>query len=115
MNNSQVPWFILVPKTNEIELFKLSKSEQEQLQQEINLISKFVVNNFSKVTKLNVAAIGNMVSQLHVHIVGRNPSDYCWPNVVWGSKPDGSYSAGDVLEIKNKISTYLGSAFKGEF
>ena len=108
MNNSLVPWFILVPETTESEIIDLSHSEQEILLKEINLVSRFVRDNFD-CKKLNSAAIGNIVSQLHIHIVGRNPADYCWPNVVWGTKEKQVYLDSQVNEITNLIKNKLGN------
>ena len=108
MNNSLVPWFILVPETTESEIIDLSHSEQEILLKEINLVSRFVRDNFD-CKKLNTAAIGNIVSQLHIHIVGRNPADYCWPNVVWGTKEKQVYLDSQVNEITNLIKNKLGN------
>jgi len=107
MNNSLVPWFILVPETDETEITDLSKTDQEILLKEINLISDFVKDNFD-VPKLNIAAIGNIVSQLHIHIVGRSPSDYCWPNVVWGTKEKEPYTDERVKEITALLTKQLG-------
>ena len=72
VNNSLLPWFILVPKTSVTEMTDLSPSDQASLLEEINLLSAFVKGNFN-ISKLNIAAIGNIVSQLHIHIVGRWP------------------------------------------
>ena len=83
MNNSLLPWFILVPKTTETEMIDLPRSEQVRVLEEINLLSAFVKNHFA-VSKLNIATIGNIVPQLHIHVVGRAPNDCCWPKVVWG-------------------------------
>ena len=107
MNNSLVPWFILVPETDEMEITDLSKTDQEILLKEINLISGFVKDNFD-VPKLNTAAIGNIVSQLHIHIVGRSPSDYCWPNVVWGTKEKEPYTDERVKGITALLTKQLG-------
>ncbi|VAX09093.1 Histidine triad family protein [hydrothermal vent metagenome] len=107
MNNSLVPWFILVPNTSEVEIIDLSKSEQADLQEEINRLSAFVRNNFV-VSKLNIAAIGNVVSQLHIHVVGRDPADYCWPNVVWGRDECRPYSDEKVVEIRAAVREQLG-------
>jgi len=107
MNNSLVPWFILVPETDEMEITDLSKTDQEILLKEINLISSFVKDNFD-VPKLNTAAIGNIVSQLHIHIVGRSPSDYCWPNVVWGTKEKEPYTDERVKGITALLTKQLG-------
>ena len=110
MNNSLAPWFILVPETTKTEIIDLSHPDQAKLLKEINLISAYVKNNFDS-TKLNVAAIGNIVSQLHVHIVGRNPDDFCWPNVVWGTKEKKNYSNDQVTKITEQLRSQLGEQF----
>ncbi len=112
MNNSLVPWFILVPQTSETEIIDLSKSEQADLLEEINWLSVFVRNNF-ELSKLNIAAIGNIVSQLHVHVVGRDPSDYCWPNVVWGQSERKPYTAEQVDEISSALEQQLADKSTG--
>ncbi len=110
MNNSLLPWFILAPQTSEVEITDLSRTEQADLLEEINLLSVFVKENFD-VSKLNIAAIGNIVSQLHVHVVGRAPSDYCWPNVVWGSSERKLYTAERISEITVALNEQLGDRF----
>jgi len=105
--NAMVPWFILVPKTTEIELTDLPVSEQHSVLEEINLVSKFV-KGFFHVSKLNVAAIGNVVSQLHIHVIGRDPLDYCWPDVVWGRSESKAYSDNELSEIIDKLKAELG-------
>ncbi|MCB1586370.1 MAG: HIT domain-containing protein, partial [Xanthomonadales bacterium] len=74
MNNSLVPWFIILPNTQETELFKLDKAERAKLDKNIDLLSGLLVNHF-KTDKLNIATIGNIVSQMHVHIIGRSVDD----------------------------------------
>ncbi len=110
MNNSLVPWFILVPRTPAQELFELDGKDQVALMAEVNAISRYVKGNF-KISKLNVAAIGNIVSQFHMHIVGRDPSDFCWPDVVWGTKEKKNYTEDQVHEILASISVSLGDKF----
>ncbi len=106
MNNALVPWFILVPVTQATEIYQLPGEQQLQLLQEINLLSDYINNAFS-IEKLNVAAIGNIVKQLHVHIVGRHSSDYCWPGVVWGSQQSEPYSDMEIERIKASLKTRL--------
>ena len=65
-------------------------------------MSRFVEKNFST-DKLNIACIGNVVSQLHIHIVGRRKNDICWPGVVWGLKESKEYSAEEVNRIRGKL------------
>ena len=110
MNNSLVPWFILVPDTIQTEMTDLPQADQNILLNEINLMSSFVKENFD-ISKLNIAAIGNIVSQLHIHIVGRDPSDYCWPNVVWGTQEKELYTDIQVEKIASALCEQLGSKF----
>lgn len=110
MNNSLIPWFIVVPRTDKTELTDLSEVDQARLLKEINIISAFLKNNFP-VTKLNIAAIGNIVSQLHIHIVGRQPSDICWPGVVWGISEKQNYSSDKIIEIRESLIQQLGKQF----
>ena len=113
MDNTLVPWFILVPESHETDMTDLSKSDQAILLKEINLISSFVKRNFD-ISKLNTAAIGNIVNQLHIHIIGRSPSDYCWPNVVWGTKEKETYTDDRVKEITALLSEQLGNQFTSQ-
>ncbi len=101
--NAHFPWFILVPKTKEIEFHKLDESFQIRLLTLINKISFFIEDN-NNVDKINIATIGNVVSQMHIHIVGRFKNDICWPNVVWGCKDFKSYKPEDIVTLKNKIT-----------
>ena len=84
MNDSRWPWLLLVPKRpNMRELFELTPLDQAVLTFETTLVSE----TLSKMTgchKLNVGALGNMVPQLHMHIVARNENDPNWPRPVWG-------------------------------
>lgn len=98
LNNTLAPWFILVPETSITEFHKLEPTTQQQLLKEINLVSTFIENNF-EITKLNTATIGNIVRQMHIHIIGRHEKDYCWPGVVWGRPEKESYKLERVHEI----------------
>ncbi len=108
MNNALVPWFILVPKTDKTELYELPDNIQTGVLSEINSLSKFVKDEFC-VDKLNVAAIGNVVKQLHIHVIGRRDDDYCWPGVVWGRPEKTPYNkeAIDHIIAKLKNSSHM--------
>lgn len=108
INNSLVPWFILVPKTDKTELYELASDVQAVVLEEINAVSKFVKDGFC-IEKLNIAAIGNVVKQLHIHVIGRRDDDYCWPGVVWGRPEKTPYSnqAIDHIIAKLKNSTHI--------
>jgi diadenosine tetraphosphate (Ap4A) HIT family hydrolase len=83
--NASIPWLIIVPVTDVIEVFDLSQSQQQDLNDLIKEISTYLQQKFT-VTKMNIAAIGNIVSQLHIHVIGRKKGDACWPDVVWGNE-----------------------------
>ncbi|MEN8178665.1 MAG: HIT family protein [Pseudomonadota bacterium] len=112
MNNALVPWFILAPKVAEQELFQLTQEQQLILLDEINRISRFVHSEFAP-DKLNVAAIGNIVQQLHIHIVGRRRDDFCWPGVVWGAKQRLEYSPDEINRLRSLVASQLSDRFQG--
>lgn len=102
LKNALAPWFILVPRRDQTEIFELAREDQLTLLEEINLLSGFVKQR-AGVEKLNVAAIGNVVKQLHVHVIGRNSEDFCWPNVVWGRPEKTHYTKEEIMEIKESL------------
>lgn len=106
LNNSLVPWFILVPRRSVTEICELDPADQKTLLEEVNLLSHFVKGR-AGVEKLNVAAIGNIVNQLHVHVIGRNAKDFCWPNVVWGRTEKTPYSNEEVRVIRESLLATL--------
>ncbi|MCP4002272.1 MAG: HIT domain-containing protein [Gammaproteobacteria bacterium] len=106
MNNAALPWFVLVPVTSVTEVCDLTSSEQALLWEEVNSVAKFVRSNF-QIDKLNIGAIGNVVSQLHVHIVGRREDDYCWPGVVWGSATEKQYTEKEVAAVISSATENL--------
>lgn len=84
MNNSDYPWVILVPERTDVsEIIDLTLSERITLMAEISLVSDVIKKTF-QAEKLNVANLGNQVSQLHVHIIARFSNDNAWPDPVWG-------------------------------
>jgi diadenosine tetraphosphate (Ap4A) HIT family hydrolase len=85
--NAVVPWLILVPGCRETEFLALSTGLRERLLDESAQTAKFIQSYFGS-SKINFAAIGNVVPQLHLHVVGRTPGDACWPAPVWGNLID---------------------------
>lgn len=84
MDNALFPWLILVPRKKDVsEIIELNADEQQQLMQEIVALSA-VVKDVFRPDKLNVASLGNVVSQLHVHVIARFESDSAWPHPVFG-------------------------------
>lgn len=106
LDNAAVPWFVLVPETTVTEVCDLGTTQQYALVQEINAVSTFVRDAFA-IDKLNVAAIGNIVRQLHVHVVGRRVGDYCWPGVVWGTVPPERYKEEQLALIRRNVAHKL--------
>jgi diadenosine tetraphosphate (Ap4A) HIT family hydrolase len=86
MNDAEFPWLILVPRRTGVSDIIDLGDEQAILMEELSLISH-VLKDETKCDKLNVAAIGNLVPQLHVHIVARRKDDPLWPKPIWGIAP----------------------------
>jgi diadenosine tetraphosphate (Ap4A) HIT family hydrolase len=86
MNNAAFPWLLLVPQRADIaEIIDLDQRDQAVLFDEITLVSR-ALKAATDCHKLNVAALGNMVRQLHVHVIARFTSDAAWPRPVWGTQ-----------------------------
>lgn len=103
MNESSYPWFILVPRRSGItELHHLTAADQQQLWSESAQLSAWLELNF-QYDKLNVAALGNIVSQLHLHHVARSQDDPAWPGPVWGAQPAIPYAEEQVAVIRQKL------------
>jgi diadenosine tetraphosphate (Ap4A) HIT family hydrolase len=84
MNNKLFPWLILIPKRPDVsEWIDLAREDQHQLSDEIAILSHLMTALVTP-DKLNIAALGNQVRQLHVHLIARYKSDAAWPNPVWG-------------------------------
>jgi diadenosine tetraphosphate (Ap4A) HIT family hydrolase len=111
-NDSNYPWFILVPRRDDIsEIFQLSVADQQQLWQETTALSELLKDSFDA-DKLNVAALGNVVSQLHMHVIVRKREDAAWPAPVWGKHPARPYSAEQVAAIRERLRLVLTDDFK---
>ncbi|MEC9168450.1 MAG: HIT domain-containing protein [Pseudomonadota bacterium] len=107
MNDSQFPWLILVPMKNDIaEIIDLSEEEQITLLKESALASKAMQSLFSPL-KLNVAALGNVVRQLHVHHVARFENDCAWPKPVWCNQPAVAYNTNDAQALVKSVKQWF--------
>ena len=90
-NDANYPWLILVPRrTGVTELIDLDQNEQIQLVAEIDVAAR-ALKSITEYEKLNVAALGNVVAQLHVHVIGRRHHDKAWPKPVWGAAAPTAY------------------------
>jgi diadenosine tetraphosphate (Ap4A) HIT family hydrolase len=107
VKDANYPWLMLVPRRPDVvEIIDLGEVEQSQLMTEITRVSR-AVKELTKCDKLNIAALGNMVPQLHVHVIARRNSDAAWPRPVWGTVPVLAHDAGEVQgfisELRRKI------------
>lgn len=107
MNDSQYPWCILVPKVTEVEeVFQLVDELQMQLALESGIVSGFLNDTF-EAEKMNVAALGNKVRQLHIHLVVRKRNDPAWPEPVWGKVPAKPYTETEKAEMQEKFKPLI--------
>ncbi len=90
-------WFILVPDTDCNDLTDLAVDERGRLLEDAAALGQFLKAEFAY-PKVNVAALGNVVPQLHLHVVGRRPGDFCWPDPVWGRPSPGQGWSGEALQ-----------------
>lgn len=111
MNDSSYPWFILVPQRDQIrEIHELSDADRNQLWDESAQLSRALVKAFSP-DKLNIAALGNQVPQLHVHHIVRYTRDPAWPAPVWGKVPARSYYSAESAKLARLLTPLLGDSF----
>ena len=100
IKDANYPWLLLVPRrADAVEIIDLSEVEQAQLTTEINRVAR-ALKEIAKPDKLNIAALGNAVPQLHIHIIARRKTDAAWPRPVWGVVPP---LAHDPQEVENFI------------
>ncbi|MEH6470790.1 MAG: HIT domain-containing protein [Halopseudomonas sp.] len=107
MNDVNYPWFILVPRLADIsEIYHLSAQQQQQLTVESSILASNLADIFNA-DKMNIAALGNVVSQLHIHHVVRYQGDPAWPAPVWGKAPAVPYGADKIEELRERVNTLL--------
>lgn len=102
--NAMVPWFILVPECEGGDILDLDTDERNLVMTEAALVARFVKAHFA-LAKINFAAIGNVVPQLHIHVIGRSPDDPCWPAPVWGNlQAMRDYSSQELAVIREQLA-----------
>lgn len=110
MNDSRFPWLIMVPRRNNItEIHDLTPLDQTVLTFEIAQISE-LLKDITGCKKVNIGALGNIVPQLHVHVIGRNENDAAWPGPVWGSGKATPYDNGSLNSFINRFASALQQA-----
>lgn len=104
INDSAYPWFVLVPEREAIrDTIDLSPQDYQALCTESRTLSEHIMHLYGG-EKLNVAALGNVTPQLHVHHVVRFANDPAWPAPIWGKQPLTPYDENSIVEIRNKLA-----------
>ena len=108
MDDANHPWLVLVPRVaGMVEIIDLDPAQRTQLASDIDAASRALKALF-KPDKLNVAALGNLVPQLHVHVIARYTDDIAWPRPVWGMAAARPYSPEALIERINALRGALG-------
>ncbi|OAN67012.1 HIT domain-containing protein [Magnetospirillum moscoviense] len=99
MRDANYPWLVLVPRRHGVtEIHELDQSDRQTLIEEIAAASQRL-QNLTQAYKINVAALGNVVQQLHVHVIARFTTDPAWPNPVWGAVPAKPYADSEMTRL----------------
>lgn len=107
MNDSRWPWLILIPQRQKItEVHDLTPLDQTMLTFETNMTAEGL-KRLTGCEKINTGALGNIVRQLHVHIIARNEGDPAWPGPVWGFGPREPYRREDMHELVSRVQAAL--------
>jgi len=113
MNDAAVPWLILVPERPHLrELHQLEAPRRAELMEEIALAGT-VLERLYRPDKLNVGALGNLVPQLHLHVVARFAGDRAWPGPIWGSTPGEPYPPAEMARVIRALREALGEELRG--
>ena len=111
MNDKRFPWIVLVPRRpNAIELFDLDQSSRTLLTNEISRAAERLkgwAGTHGGADKINIGIIGNLVPQLHVHVVARKKGDAVWPGTVWGAGQAEHYGAAELMRVVGEIRDAL--------
>ena len=107
VKDSNYPWLILVPDLDEVtEIYQMTVEQQQQLLDESSYLANKLMQHF-KGDKMNIAALGNVVSQLHLHHVVRYVDDISWPAPIWGKQAALEYSDKQLIKITNELQDLL--------
>lgn len=106
LKDGDVDWFVLIPLVEGmIEWSDLSEDQQIELTKEISLLTKSLKD--MGYDKVNIGSLGNIVPQLHIHVIGRRKSDRAWPGPIWGTKNISEFDQSKVLFWTDKINKVL--------
>jgi diadenosine tetraphosphate (Ap4A) HIT family hydrolase len=107
MNDARYPWLVLVPRAADLtEIHDLPAADRAVLVEEIARASA-ALKSLTHCAKINVGALGNLVPQLHVHVVARNPGDFAWPGPVWGQGTAQPYEPASLAAFVAKLGAAL--------
>ncbi|MCP5366858.1 MAG: HIT family protein [Hyphomicrobiales bacterium] len=107
MDDARYPWLILVPALPDLrEIHDLDAAGRTQLMDEITRASRALEAAFAP-DKINVGALGNLVPQLHVHVIARRRDDNAWPGPVWGRHPPRPYAADEARDLTARLAPLL--------
>lgn len=106
MRDANYPWLVLVPRRDAVELIDLGSEDQHQLMTEIAGVSH-ALRSVVPCDKLNVATLGNVVPQLHIHVIARRRDDPAWPKPVWGAVPAKPYQGDAAEQLVHLIAAAL--------
>lgn len=111
INDATYPWFVLVPRRATLrELYELSAEDQLQFMHESTSLARLLATAF-RADKMNVAALGNITPQLHIHHIVRYKSDPAWPAPVWGKFPARPYTAQERADLLARLRHCLPTNF----
>lgn len=106
-NDKDNIWFVLVPrKNNLVEIIDLSSEDQQLLTEEVALVSEFL-KEYYRPYKINIANLGNVVRQLHVHVIARNEGDRAWPNPIWNTPVENFFEMEEIENIKSNFLDFI--------
>ena len=107
MRDATYPWLLLVPRRPDLaEIIDLDRADQHRLMDEIAFASE-ALKALTRCDKLNVAALGNQVRQLHVHVIARFEGDLAWPGPIWGKAPPRPYDPAAEREFVARLRDAL--------
>lgn len=107
MNDARFPWLVIVPKAHDLrEWFELETSSQQRLLTLVNHLSK-ELQLLTHADKMNLGALGNLVPQLHIHLIARHHDDACWPSPVWGQGKAQAYTANATPSWVTALHTFI--------
>lgn len=114
MKDANYPWLILVPRRSNIsEVFELSLEDQIQLMREASYVAQRL-KDYTYAAKINVATLGNIVKQLHIHVVARFEEDLAWPGPVWGKGPAKAYSESELEKCLSDLKSLFAEKWEGD-